>query len=100
MGMLLITLLSAMALYSYYSYFDKEEWAQAAAYVAGDVQPDDVILFNATWVQLPFEYYFRHYDSATELRGLPVDLFDRGQLEPKMSEADVPYMHNLLANRF
>jgi uncharacterized membrane protein len=98
-GILLIILLSATALYSYYFHFEKEEWAQAAAYVAAEVQPDDIILFNATWVQLPFEYYFRRHETGAELRGLPVDLFDRGQLEPKMSEADVPYMHNLLANR-
>ena len=61
--------------------------------------PGDVILFNATWVQLPFEYYFRHYQTGAELRGLPVDLFDRGVLEPKMAEADVPAMHNLLMGR-
>jgi len=30
---------------------------------------------------------------------VPVDLFDRGVLEPKMSEADLPYLHNLLAGR-
>lgn len=97
--MILIMLLSATALYAYYFHFEKEGWEQAAAYVAEDVRPNDVILFNATWVQLPFEYYFRGYDTGAELRGLPVDLFDRGELEPKMSEADVPYMHNLLANR-
>jgi len=50
-------------------------------------------------VQLPFHYYFRHYDQDAALRGLPVDLFDRGVLEPKMTEADLPYLRNLLAEQ-
>ncbi|MEZ4713793.1 MAG: glycosyltransferase family 39 protein [Caldilineaceae bacterium] len=94
-----ILALSAFALTSYYFYFQKEDWDKAAAYLAEQVQPGDMIIFNATWVQLPFEYYFRHYNRDVELRGLPVDLFDRGILEPKMAEADVPYMRQLIANR-
>lgn len=98
-AMVLILGLSLLSLSNYYFYFQKEEWAKAADYVAHNVAPDDVILFNATWVQLPFEYYFRHYQTGAELRGLPVDLFDRGVLEPKMAETDVPAMHNLLMGR-
>lgn len=96
---LVIVALSSVALSNYYFYFEKEEWAEAAAYVAEQVQPDDLLVFNATWVQLPFQYYFRHYAKTTELRGLPVDLFDRGVLEPKMTEADLPAMRALLAER-
>lgn len=100
-GALLAILLcfSALGLHNYFVHFQKEDWAQAAEYVAEQVAPDDVIIFNATWVQLPFEYYFRHYYTDIELRGLPVDLFDRGVLEPKMTEADLPYMTKLLAGR-
>ncbi|MEZ4662005.1 MAG: glycosyltransferase family 39 protein [Caldilineaceae bacterium] len=94
-----ILALSALALTSYYFYFQKEDWDKAATYLAEQSQPGDMIIFNATWVQLPFEYYFRHYDQDVELRGLPVDLFDRGILEPKMAETDVPYMRQLIANR-
>lgn len=92
-------LLSGWALTHYYLYFEKEEWDKAAHYLAERVEPGDVILFNATWVQLPFEYYFRHYDRDVALRGLPVDLFDRGVLEPKMTEEDVRYMHQLIADQ-
>ena len=67
--------------------------------MAAQAQPGDMIIFNATWVQLPFDYYFRHYERDVELRGAPVDLFDRGVLEPKMTEADVPHMQQLIANR-
>ncbi|MFN8486924.1 MAG: glycosyltransferase family 39 protein [Caldilineaceae bacterium] len=91
--------LSLLALSNYYFYFQKEEWDKAAAFVAQQVKPGDMILFNATWIQIPFEYYFRHYATDAELHGLPVDLFDRGVLEPKMAEADVPYMHKLLAGQ-
>ena len=94
-----ILMLSALALHSYYVYFHKEDWDKAAAYVAAQTRPGDMIIFNATWVQLPFDYYFRHYERDVELRGAPVDLFDRGVLEPKMTEADVPYMQQLIANR-
>jgi mannosyltransferase len=87
--------LSATGWIGYYFYFEKEEWAKAASYVAESVQPGDMIVFNATWVQLPFEYYFRHYNTTTELRGLPVDLFDRGELEPQMAEADIPQLEAL-----
>ena len=91
--------LSLLSLSNYYFYFQKEEWDKAAAYVAQQVAPGDVILFNATWVQIPFEYYFRRYNTGVELHGLPVDLFDRGVLEPKMAETDVPSMHKLLTGQ-
>ena len=98
-GLALLLAVNGLALHTYFTYFEKEDWAEAAAYVADEIEPGEIILFNATWVQLPFDYYFRHYGQDTPLRGLPVDLFDRGVLEPKMTEADLPYMRNLLAEQ-
>ena len=99
-GLLTVVLvLSSLSLTGYYFWFEKEGWDEAAAYVAENVQPDDLIVFNATWVQIPFEYYYRHYDRKTELRGLPVDLFDRGVLEPLMEASDIPYLHALVDKR-
>ena len=98
-GLVLLVVLHGLALYTYFTYFEKEDWAEAAAYVAEQIEPEEMILFNATWVQLPFDYYFRHYEQSAPLRGLPVDLFDRGVLEPKMTEADLPYLRNLLADQ-
>jgi mannosyltransferase len=95
----LLVTLSATSMVGYYFFFEKEDWARAAGYVAENIQPDDLIVFNATWVQLPFEYYFRHYETQTELRGLPVDLFDRGELEPQMTEADLPRLRALVEGR-
>ena len=88
--------LSAAALNAYYFDFEKEEWDKAARYIAERSTPGELIIFNATWTQIPFEYYFRHFEKETRLKGLPVDLFDRGILEPKMTPADLPYMHELI----
>jgi mannosyltransferase len=96
---LLVAGVSVMALGSYYRHFEKEGWADAAAHVAQEAAADDLILFNATWVQIPFEYYFRHYDRAVELRGVPSDLFDSGQLEPQMTPADLPRLEELIEGR-
>lgn len=97
-GLIFIIGVHGVALYNYHVHFAKEEWATAAAYVAERMAPGETILFNATWVQLPFQYYFRHYETSAVLHGLPVDLFERGVLEPKMSAADLPYMRTLLAD--
>ena len=91
--------LSGLSLNGYYFFFQKEAWDEAASHVAEQAQPDEMILFNATWVQIPFEYYYERYELDTLLKGLPVDLFDRGELEPAMEEADVPRIQELLAGR-
>jgi len=92
--------LNCQALINYYWHFSKEEWDKAAEYVATQAEPGDLILFHATWVQLPFDYYFRHIDPGGEQgitrHGIPVDLFDSGLLEPKMTWAHLPRLHQLL----
>lgn len=97
--LVLVLFLSGLSLINYYFWFQKEGWDEAAAYVAEHAQPDDLIIFNATWVQIPFDYYYRHYELETERQGLPVDLFDRGVLEPQMAESDVPYLRQLVDDR-
>jgi 4-amino-4-deoxy-L-arabinose transferase-like glycosyltransferase len=79
---------------NYYFGFQKEAWDQGAAYVAQRVRPDDLVLFNATWVQIPFDYYFHRYRRPVAEHGVPVDLFDRG-LEPKMTREDLPRLEGL-----
>ena len=83
----------------YYKYFEKEQWNLAADYVAKNVQTEDLILFNATWVQIPFDYYFRTYNRPVDEHGAPVDLFDRGILEPKMAASDLPRLRSLMRGR-
>lgn len=77
------------SLQNYYDNFHKEEWREAAAWVAERTGPNDALLFNATWIQLPFEYYYDRYGLDATKMGAPVDLFDAGILEPKMTEEDV-----------
>jgi hypothetical protein len=57
------------------------------------------LIFNATWVQIPFDFYFRYFNRDVEERGAPVDLFDRGILEPKMTLQDLPRLKSLIRGR-
>ena len=97
--LLVILVLSGLSLNGYYFWFQKEGWDEAASYIAEQVEPADMIVFNATWVQIPFAYYYERYDLDTELKGFPVDLFDRGELEPRMEEGDVARIKELLDGR-
>ena len=91
---------SGLALHAYYTQLEKEQWDDAAALVAGRVESGDLILFNASWMQIPFDYYFhRLSDVPVAERGVPVDLFDRGVLEPKMAESDLPRLRELVRDR-
>ena len=95
-----ILVLSGLALHAYYTRLEKEQWDDAAALVAGRVEPGDLVLFNATWMQIPFDYYFhRLSDVPVVERGVPVDLFDRGVLEPMMAESDLPRLRELVRGR-
>jgi len=98
-GLILLAAVNLLSLRNYYDNFEKEQWRAAAAYVAQHAADDDLILFNATWVQIPFDFYFRDYSRPVERRGAPVDLFDRGILEPKMTESDLPRLRSLLRHR-
>ena len=95
----LVAMANAASLHEYYVNFRKEEWDKAAGYVAARAADDDLLLFNATWVQIPFDYYFRAYGRPLVERGAPADLFDLGVLEPKMTESDLPRLRELLAGR-
>ncbi|NOZ29931.1 MAG: hypothetical protein GXP39_18025 [Chloroflexi bacterium] len=94
--LVILLTLNTISLNNFYLHYQKEGWDQAAAYVAYRARPGDVILFNATWVQIPFDYYFERYNRPITEHGVPVDLFDRGVLEPPMTEADVPRLQRII----
>ena len=98
-GLALLCTVNVLSLQNFYTSFQKEEWREAAADLARQVREDDLILFNATWVQIPFDYYFRRFDLPVTEHGAPVDLFDGGVLEPIMTEADLPHLQTLVQNR-
>lgn len=82
--------LNILSLNNYNLNSKKEQWQSAANYVAQHAQPGDLILFNATWAQLPFDYYYRRQPAPALVKhGLPVDLFDRGVLEPPFQQSDI-----------
>ena len=80
----------------YVLYYEKEPWDAAAALVARAAQGGDLILFHASWVQIPFDHYFHDLHPSIEERGVPTDLFGRGELEPKMALSDLPHLRALL----
>jgi uncharacterized membrane protein len=90
-----IIVANVLSLQAYYDTFRKEEWREAAAWLDQRVRDNDLILFNATWVQIPFDYYFDRTASHVTKHGAPVDMFDAGVLEPKLTEADVPRLQDL-----
>ena len=85
----------------YYRFMQKEDWSDPAGYVANFAQKDDLVLFNSAMVQIPFDYYFKPYENQyflqVEKHGVPVDMFDSGILEPKMTESDIPRLISLLS---
>jgi hypothetical protein len=84
----------------YYRFVQKEDWSNAAGYVAFYAEKDDLVLFNSNFVEIPFDYYFKSYEDGyslqVEKRGVPLDLFDSGILEPKMTTSDIPKLLSLL----
>jgi mannosyltransferase len=96
---LALVLLNGASLVNYYRNFESEGWREAAGWLAPQVRDGDIILFNAGWTQIPFDYYYRQVGPPMEQRGLPADLFDRGILEPKMTDADIGRLEQLIAGR-
>jgi len=96
----MVLAVNGLSLGEYYLRFEKEQWDDAAAFVAERVEPDDLILFNATWTQIPFDYYLHQLcHSPVAEHGIPVDLFERGVLEPKMTASDLPRLRALVQGR-
>jgi mannosyltransferase len=96
-ALIVLLILNGLSLREYYHNYEKEQWDDAAALVAEHVEPDDLILFNATWTQIPFDYYFHQlYNQPLREHGVPVDLFERGLLEPQMTESDLPRLRRLI----
>jgi mannosyltransferase len=96
---MLLIFLNLSAVYNYYQYVEKERWDQAAEYVAQNIQENDIIVFNAGWVQIPFDYYFDDYSLQVGKFGAPATLFEMGQIEPIMHENDIPRLRSIIEGR-
>jgi hypothetical protein len=92
--------LNLVSLDSYYRKPGVEDWRGAAGYLAAAMRPGEVLIFDAGWTKLAFEYYYRDtIGPAVEMRGMPVDPFDRGELEPRVIEADVARLDRIVDGR-
>ncbi len=82
-------------------YPGKEDWRAATGYLAQHARPGQLVLFSAGWTELAFEEYYDRLDAAPVLdrHGLPADLLTGPVLEPKMTEADLPRLSALVADR-
>ena len=82
---------------NYWQKPEYEAWRPVAQYIAGGVRPGDVILFNDSYVQLPFDYYFTQYHIPVVEHGIPGD-FGAGFIqEHLMTSADVPALRSFSA---
>ncbi len=99
-AMAMLVTVSLLSVREYDLRFQKEGWDKGAAYVAARAEQGDLILLHASWVQIPFDYYLRTHalPPGVSERGVPVDLFERGVLEPKMTVEDLPGLHRLVRN--
>ncbi len=93
--LLTYTTLCGLGLWGYYDTFAKEDWDKAARHVATQAQAHDLILFHASWSELPFDYHYPDEAPALVQHGIPADLFDAGTLEPPMTSADMPRLREL-----
>ena len=94
-----VTLLCALGLWGYYVDFAKEEWDQVASFVAAQAKPGDIVLFHASWAELPFDYYYPKDAPGLLQHGIPADLFEAGVLEPPMTPADASRVKALIQGR-
>jgi uncharacterized membrane protein len=91
-----VSALCGLGVWNYFMDFPKERWDQAASFVATEAQPNALILFHASWAELPFDYHYPPGAPALARHGVPADLFDAGTLEPPMQLEDVPRVLELI----
>jgi mannosyltransferase len=92
----LVLAVESFSLVAWYRAGSVEDWKGAALAVAAEARPGDLVVFDASWAQIPFDYYFRSAGPAVEERGVPADLVDAGVLEPRTTSADAARLRGLL----
>jgi hypothetical protein len=97
--LIMLVTLDGLSLSNYFISYEKERWDLAAAYVDEKIQPGDVLLFNAGWSEIPFDYYFSRYGHKADEFGAPETMFEFGELEPRMQPADLPRLRTILKGR-
>jgi mannosyltransferase len=98
-AVVIFTTIGWLSISNFFHTFEKERWDQAAAYVGERIQKGDIIIFNAGWTEIPFDYYFARYNHPAGEYGAPETMFDQGVLEPRMTEADLPRLRSIISGR-
>jgi mannosyltransferase len=94
-----LVLLNLISLYRLYYDVPKEQWDLAAQYVASHASPGELAIFVATDAQLPFDYYAHPLGVQLEEKGMPVDVFSVGPLEPMVRAQDLTRIDELARGR-
>lgn len=79
----------------YWTQPEYEAWRPTAQYLAENAKPDDIILFNDSYVELSFDYYFRRYHVPVVEQGVPTTFGATAIDEPIMTEIDIPRLRDL-----
>jgi len=85
-GLLLVPVLGTVG---YHIAFEKTPWDEAAAIVAAEAGPDDVIFVMSPNNVVPFRHYFREYDLGLDATRLPNDLPNRETDETIINQSDL-----------
>jgi hypothetical protein len=95
-ALVILVTLDGLSFENFYRCNEKERWDLAANYVGENIQPGDVIIFNANWAEIPFDYYFSKNNSAIREYGAPETMFELGIFEPHMTRADLPRLRSII----
>ncbi|GIW48508.1 MAG: membrane protein [Deltaproteobacteria bacterium] len=70
-SLIFLVFFSLSSAYTYYSGFDKERWDLAAGFVADNSRGDELVIFNSSIGQFPFDYYFKRHGVSLKEMGFP-----------------------------
>lgn len=91
-GLLVVPVLGTIG---YHVAFEKTPWDQAAAIVAAEAGPDDVIFVMSPNNVVPFRHYFREYNLGLDATRFPNDLPNRETDETIISQSDLESLRNV-----
>jgi hypothetical protein len=83
-----------------------EDWRPATAQLTSTARPNDLVLIEGRWSQLPLDYYLAHTDTGAasasprlEEHGVPLDFGQGGKPEPVVTAADMARVRALTAGQ-
>jgi len=83
-AVVIIAALSLPGLQYYYTHDVKEQWRETADFIEYNSQADDVIIFCAGYVQIPFDYY---YEGDPEKFGIGRNVADAQEIAATVDNA-------------